>query len=84
MDNAAWHKTEEIIMPDNMISWFLPPYSPELNPVEILWKHIRANYFNNRTFESLDEVEKQLVIALVNVYNSKSEMSKLTLYSWMN
>jgi transposase len=44
MDNAAWHKAEEINMPDNMISWFLPPYSPELNPVEILWKHIRANY----------------------------------------
>jgi transposase len=79
MDNAAWHKAEEINMPDNMISCFLPPYSPELNPVEILWKHIRANYFNNRTFESLDEIEKQLAEALVDVHNSKTEISKLTL-----
>jgi len=53
-DNATWLKAEEINMPDNMISWFLPPYSPVLNPVEILWKYIRANYFNNQTFESLN------------------------------
>ncbi|CAN5321748.1 hypothetical protein BH20BAC1_BH20BAC1_26770 [soil metagenome] len=84
MDNAAWHKTEEIKMPDNMIAWFLPPYSPELNPVEILWKHIRVNYFNNRTFESLDEVEKKLAEALRDVYTSTSEISKLTWYSWMD
>ena len=84
MDNAAWHKAEDINMPDNMISWFLPPYSPELNPVEILWKHIRVNYFNNRTFESLDEVETQLVEALMDVYNSKTDIAALTLFNWMD
>jgi transposase len=39
---------------------FLPPYSPELNPVEMIWKHIRAKYFNNRIFDTPDDVEKQV------------------------
>ncbi|MCS6267631.1 MAG: transposase [Vampirovibrio sp.] len=42
----------------------LPPYSPQLNPVEQLWKGIRTRFFGNAYFETLDAVEAHLVKAL--------------------
>jgi transposase len=38
----------------------LPPYSPELNPVEHLWEEIREKYFHNKVFESLETLENHL------------------------
>jgi transposase len=36
MDQAGWHKSQRLQVPDNIQIKFLPPYSPELNPVERL------------------------------------------------
>jgi len=83
MDNAAWHSSDQLTMPENMIAWFLPPYSPELNPAEMLWKHIRSNYFNNKCFDTLDAVEEELCKALKDMYRAKKEMNSLTYFEWM-
>lgn len=56
MDQAGWHKSRELIVPTNIEIIYLPPYSPELNPIERLWKHLKANYIHNRVFESLKEI----------------------------
>jgi len=48
---------------------FLPPYSPELNPAEHLWDCILENWFQNKTFNSLDAVEDTLVEAVVSLEN---------------
>ncbi len=37
LDGAGWHKSKDLLIPDNMTLVFLPPYSPELNPIERLW-----------------------------------------------
>jgi hypothetical protein len=42
----------------------LPPYSPELNPVEHLWDELREKAFGNRVFDSLDALEDHLEAAL--------------------
>jgi hypothetical protein len=39
LDNGAFHKAKRLIIPDNIILIFLPPYSPELNPAELVWKY---------------------------------------------
>lgn len=83
MDKAGWHTSKQLIFPENIIGWFLPPYSPELNPVEMIWKRIRANYFNNKSFETLDDVEETLNTALAETYQSKNEIKQLTNYKWM-
>ncbi len=83
MDKAGWHTTKQLQLPENIITWFLPPYSPELNPVEMIWKRIRAKYFNNRIFETLDDVEKQLSKSLKEVFVSIDEIKQLTFYKWM-
>jgi len=49
---------------------FLPPYSPELNPVEHPWAEIREKWFPNKVFKSLDAVENVLVDALATLEQS--------------
>src|SRR5512138_1848187 len=41
MDGAGWHKAKALAIPSNMALYFLPPYSPKLNPVEHIWDSIR-------------------------------------------
>lgn len=48
LDNASWHKTPKIQIPTNVTLHFLPPYSPDLNPVENLWDFIKDNFLCNR------------------------------------
>ena len=46
LDNASWHKSKKAIKYAEslgIILYFLPPYSPELNPIEQLWKWIKLN-----------------------------------------
>jgi transposase len=43
IDNAGIHKAKKLIIPENICFIFLPPYSPELNPVERFWQHIKRN-----------------------------------------
>ena len=43
IDNAGIHKAKRLIIPENIRFIFLPPYSPELNPVERFWQHIKLN-----------------------------------------
>jgi len=56
MDRAGWHTTGRLHMPANITPIFLPPRSPELNPVENIWQYIRANWLSNRIFENYDAI----------------------------
>lgn len=47
VDGAGWHKNQELQVPYNMRLLFLPPYAPELNPVEYLWGHLKTNALAN-------------------------------------
>ena len=83
MDKASWHTTKQLQIPENITIWFLPPYSPELNPVELIWRELRAKYFNNRTFKSLMQVDDQLEIALKEFTKDKEAIKKLTKINYL-
>lgn len=51
MDQAGWHKSRTLEIPENITTLLLPPYSPELNPVERLWAYLRSHYLSNRAFD---------------------------------
>lgn len=55
LDNGAFHKAKKLVIPDNIYLLFLPPYSPELNPAEKVWQHIKRK-FTNSYFKTLDEI----------------------------
>lgn len=60
MDQAGWHKSAELVVPDNISIVYLPPYSPELNPVERLWQYIKDNILKNKVYDRLEQLEDDI------------------------
>lgn len=60
LDNASYHKAKCLDIPNNVQLIFLPPYTPELNPIERFWQEVRRP-FKGRLFASLDELKEAAV-----------------------
>ena len=72
LDKAGWHISQTLEIAANIKLIHLNPYTPEQNPVELLWREIRIKYFNNIIFNSLDDVENTLNEALLkSTYKKK-------------
>ena len=56
MDQAGWHTTPKLIVPDTITLMELPPRAPELNPVENVWQFIRDNWLSNRVFGGYEDI----------------------------
>ena len=52
LDQAGWHLSPKLKLPDNITLLPLPSKSPELNPVENIWQYMRDNWLSNRVFKS--------------------------------
>jgi len=83
MDKAGWHVSKRLKLPDNLAIEFLPPYSPELNPQENVWKYLRTNYFANIYTKSLDAVEDILMNAIPKLTGNKDLIKSIAGYSWI-
>jgi transposase len=59
MDQAGWHTTEKLALPDNISILLLPPKSPELNPTENIWQFMRDNWLSNRIFKTGEDIVEQ-------------------------
>lgn len=77
LDKAGWHISHTLKIADNIKLLHLNPYSPEQNPVELLWREIRRKHFHNVIFQSLDEVEAKLQQALLHYHQYKADVQKL-------
>jgi transposase len=76
IDNAGFHSTKNITIPDNIILVNIPPYSPELNPSEKIWGYLKQKY-KNRVFETLENVKEWLYEAVRNEL-TKSRVKSIT------
>ena len=56
VDQAGWHLTDALIVPDNISIIPLPAKCPGLNSVENIWQFMRDNGLSNHVFESYDEI----------------------------
>ena len=56
VDQAGWHMSSSLDVPDNITLIPLPPRAPELNPVENVWQFMRDNWLSNRVFGSYDDI----------------------------
>jgi putative transposase len=59
-DKAAWHTSSGLHVPENIEIIPLPPYTPEMNPIEQIWAWIRVHGFRNELFQSLENVIDRL------------------------
>ena len=69
MDNAVWHKSKTLNIPENIELMFIPLYIPELNPIEQIWKEIREKVFANEVFPTLEHVIDRLCEIINNLTN---------------
>jgi transposase len=81
MDQAGWHITEDLAVPPNVSLLLLPPYSPELNPVERVWLYLRERYLSHRLLNSYDAIVEALCIAWNTL--SKTRLASLTAYPYL-
>ncbi len=62
-DGAGFHTSKKLRVPDNITVIQLPPYSPELNPMENLWHYLKSHYWSNRAYADYEELEEAAIDA---------------------
>ena len=70
MDGAGWHKAKDLVVPENIKIVYLPPYSPELNPVERLWLYIKSKVLDNKLYEEISDLEDTLSEFIQNLQDN--------------
>jgi transposase len=66
-DGAGFHTGADLVVPGNVSLIQLPPYSPELNPVENLWHYLRAHHWSNRRYRDYNELQEEAARSLCAV-----------------
>lgn len=56
LDQAGWHGARALVVPGNVSLIPLPPYAPQLNPVERLWLHLRERHLSHRLLNGYDAI----------------------------
>jgi transposase len=82
LDGAGWHKSKDLIIPSNLIIMFLPPYSPELNPIERLWLYIKQGTIRNQIYHTIKSLE-DAVCEFVNDLKD-AEVVSICKYGYMS
>jgi hypothetical protein len=81
VDGAPSHRSEQISHPENISLLMLPPYSPELDPVERWFEEFRRK-LSNRMFETVALMEEALTQTLEPYWEDPAFLKRLTGYSW--
>jgi transposase len=82
LDGAGWHSTKELTVPPNITLLPLPPYSPELNPVENIWQFLRQNHLANRLFDSYEAIVDACCEAWNALLASPERITSITSRDW--
>ena len=82
LDQAGWHVTPKLKVPENITLMFLPPRSPELNPVENVWQFMRDNWLSNRIFKSYDDIVDHCCFAWNKLVDQPWRIMSLGLRQW--
>lgn len=80
-DGAAWHKSKAMEIPDNITLLNIPPYTPEMNPIEQIWRELRTQGFRNEAFHTLEKVVDRLCETINNL--SAHTVSSITCREWI-
>jgi transposase len=56
LDQAGWHDSRALNVPANVTLVALPPYSPELNPVERVWLYLKERFLSHRQHDDYEAI----------------------------
>jgi hypothetical protein len=83
LDGASSHRSKDLKFRDHVSLIRLPPYSPELNPAELLWDELREKEFANKVFASLPAVVSQLAYGMNALQANQDAVKSLSAWSWI-
>ncbi len=81
LDGASWHRSKALIVPESIQLFYLPPATPEMNPIEQLWSWVRRHGFRNEIFQTLDKVVDRLCDTICSL--SFSTVKSITARQWI-
>ena len=82
LDGAGCHIAKDLNVPDNITLLPLPPYAPELNPIENVWQYLRANKLAITVFDSYAEIVDKCCDAWNFFANDPGLVASITSRSW--
>jgi transposase len=82
LDGAGWHGAHGLMVPENLSLLTLPPYAPELNPIENVWAYLRSNKLAITVFESYDAIVAKCCEAWNFFAQDPSAITSITSRSW--
>ena len=83
LDGAGWHQTGgKLVVPENISILHLPPYCPELNPVENIWQYLRQNYLGNCVFNDYSHIVEGCCNAWNKLANAAGKIREIATRSW--
>jgi transposase len=82
LDGASWHRAQALVVPDNIPMLTLPPYSPELNPIELVWEYLRANKLAITVFDGYDDIVDKCCDAWNFFANDPATVVSITSPEW--
>ena len=82
VDQAGWHFSKALEIPDNITLLPLPAKWPELNPVETIWQFMRDNWLSNRIFPSYNDILDHCCFAWNKLTEQPSKIMSIGLRDW--
>ena len=83
VDGAGWHKSRTLKIPDNITLVVLPPYCPELNPVERIWLYIRERFLSLRILDNTHAIVEACCVAWNRLVAEPGRIKSLCAYPWI-
>jgi hypothetical protein len=82
LDGAGWHGAADLVVPDNLTLLPLPSYSPEPNPVENVWQHLRQNQLSLRVWNDYDAIVETCCRAWQTLMGVPDRIASITRRDW--
>lgn len=83
VDSAGWHTDDTAAKFKNLTLIKLPPYSPELNPIEQVWSWIRQHCLSNRVFSGYEEIVDEVSKAWNHFISIPDRVKKMCNREWI-
>ncbi|MCB9959179.1 MAG: transposase [Rhodospirillaceae bacterium] len=83
LDGAGWHDARALTLPDNITLVPLPPYSPELNPVERVWLYLRERFLSLRFLPDTEAIIEACCQAWCAIIAEPSRIKSLCAFPWI-
>ena len=79
---AGWHSSPRLVVPDNIVLLPLPPYAPELNPVENVWEYLRGNFLSHRVWQTYEDILEACRDAWNKLMQMPAQIASITRRPW--